>query len=184
MPQKRYAGKVAFTLALLICMLFGMAAAATLTPPKPHPIYGHVLDQYGTPLEDKLVRLVNTNTGESLQTTTAADGSYVFELANLASGYNDGDVLKIQINSQEKTLVVDASAGYQRVEDFIINVGDNPSGTEEEQTLSAPTSTPAPTSAALPMGEKSVPEFPSILIPVAITLLSILFLKRVLVDRK
>jgi len=32
--------------------------------------------------------------------------------------------------------------------------------------------------------EKSVPEFPSIVIPVAITLLSILFLKKVLVDRK
>ena len=90
---------------------------------------------------------------------------------------------------QEKTLVVDVSVGYQRVEDFIIDMSSNAQNPNAggEQMLSALTSTPAPT-AATPLSpmrrEKSVPEFPSIVIPVAITLLSILFLKKVLVDRK
>ncbi|MDF2957380.1 MAG: hypothetical protein OD814_001002 [Candidatus Alkanophagales archaeon MCA70_species_1] len=97
----------------------------------------------------------------------------------------------VQINSQEKTLVVDVSVGYQRVEDFIIDMSSNAQNPDAggEQTLSALTSTPASSStAATPLSpmrrEKSVPEFPSIVIPVAITLLSILFLKKVLVDRK
>ncbi|RLE73794.1 MAG: hypothetical protein DRJ56_08615, partial [Thermoprotei archaeon] len=100
-------------------------------------------------MEGKPIRLVNLNTGESLQTTTAADGSYVFELANLPSGYNDGDVLKIQINSQEKTLVVDASVGYQRVEDFIIDMSNNAQNPDaENKQISTPTSTPASSSTA------------------------------------
>jgi len=71
------------------------------------------------------------------------------------------------------------------------NNAHNPDADAESKQISAPTLTLTPSSsstAATPLSpmreEKSVPEFPSIVIPVAITLLSILFLKKVLVDKK
>ncbi|MDF2957381.1 MAG: hypothetical protein OD814_001003 [Candidatus Alkanophagales archaeon MCA70_species_1] len=119
--------KVALLLVFVsVCAVFIISALAL--PPLPVTVCGYVFDTHGNPLEGALVQLVNLNTSERLDTTTAADGSYVFELANLPGGYNDGDVLKITATYKGYSdslyyTITDISVPVQRVPDLILLKG-------------------------------------------------------------
>ena len=66
------------------------------TPSIPYIISGTVY-QVGTttPATSNNLTLTNETTNETISTVTNSQGRYIFDLANLASGYSDGDFIRI-----------------------------------------------------------------------------------------
>ncbi|RLG37643.1 MAG: hypothetical protein DRN91_04935 [Candidatus Alkanophagales archaeon] len=77
-------------LIFLVCIVF-VIGIALAQPPQPVLVAGYVFDTHGNPLEGAIVQLLNINTSELLNTTTAADGSYTFTLVSVS----EGNILKI-----------------------------------------------------------------------------------------
>lgn len=48
------------------------------------------------------ITLTDTTTGESITTTADSNGEYLFDLANLASGYTDGDTISIRADKDKE----------------------------------------------------------------------------------
>lgn len=91
-------------------------------PAPPHTVYGFVFTHS---LENATnVSVTLTHESGTLHTTTAADGSYTFELANLQT-YNDGDQMKITAtlgeSMAELNATIDLSEEPQRLPDLILN---------------------------------------------------------------
>ena len=113
-------------IALLSLSMFmaSVTIMATAVPGTPHTVYGFVFDHSGKPLKDASVSLNNLNTSEGLNTTTAYDGSYVFELASLQKGYTDGDWLEIKATYEDcyavTRIYVDLSGAVQKAPDINI----------------------------------------------------------------
>ena len=111
-------------IALLSLSMFMALVTIMAVPGTPHTIYGFVFDHSGKPLKDAVVSLTNLNTSEQLNTTTASDGSYVFELANLQNGYSDGDLIEIEATYEgcyaNTHIYVDLSCTMQKAPDIIL----------------------------------------------------------------
>ena len=87
-------------------------------PVIPYPISGHVYDtDASTAVQGAHVSVYNSRTHESFlgQGTTNASGEYTVDLANLPSGYADGDVVYLLTwygrKSVEYRITVDTSIG-------------------------------------------------------------------------
>lgn len=164
----------------LMVMIIGVITTSAAPPTKPHTVYGFVFDndKDKKPVSDEQVILINPNTGDSLQTTTASDGSYTFELTNLPNGYKNGDILKlkVQVRAQAQSLPVDTSIGLQKVDDIILveSPQSKPASTKN------PSINPTLTNSSSPEQRRpsSIPEFSIIAIPVGITLLLFFFMFR------
>lgn len=141
--QKRKGKGVFAAIGIIALMLLIIGVITTITsaapPNRPHTIYGFVFDPDKKPVSEEQVVLINSNTGDSLQTRTASDGSYTFELANLPKGYKNGDRLEVQARAQEKSILVETSVGQQRVDDIILDERESPQSKPEP---SPPTSAP------------------------------------------
>jgi len=61
----------------------------------PWIIQGTVYDRSGNTKSSTLT-LTNENTGDTLTLTTSSNGIYVFDLANLESGYSNNNIIKIE----------------------------------------------------------------------------------------
>lgn len=78
-------------------------------PQTPYPIYGYITDGSGKSLSGVTVRVKNTTTDEYEDISTTTDGSYLSDLANLPSGYNNGDGIEVTAYSSTRTAVVSIS---------------------------------------------------------------------------
>jgi uncharacterized repeat protein (TIGR01451 family) len=61
----------------------------------PYAIYGYLRDDFGLAVNGATVHVANTFTGESLQATTNSMGQYSVDLADLPSGYMNGDLINL-----------------------------------------------------------------------------------------
>ena len=170
MTEQKGKGKGMFAVTgiiTLMLLIIGIITTSAAPPPKPHTVYGFVFDSDKKPVSEEQVILLNPDTGDSLQTATAKDGSYTFELANLPHQYKNGDLLKVQVRTQEVLLTVDTSVGLQKVDDTWNPRNLNPI------LQKAPIKNPTLTNSSSPEQRRpsSIPEFSTIAIPVGITLL-------------
>ena len=78
-------------------------------PQTPYPIYGFITDGAGKALSGVTVRVKDTTTNEYEDVTSAADGSYLSDLANLPAGYSNLDGLEVTAYSSVKTATVSTS---------------------------------------------------------------------------
>lgn len=93
---------------LLIVLIIGVVSAQSGSP---HTIYGYV-NSDGEPYPGVNVAVQNTRTGESWSDTTTGDGLWIVQLANLPSGYSDGDLITITATLDDQnstTITVDTS---------------------------------------------------------------------------
>ena len=66
-------------------------------PTLPFPISGVVRNSAGSVVASQAMELLNETTGEKVTgITTNAQGQYIFNLANLTSGYSTGDTIRIR----------------------------------------------------------------------------------------
>jgi len=66
-------------------------------PTTPYIIYGKInLNLSSGPATSNNVTLKNETTNETISTITNSNGQYIFDLANLTSGYTDGDFILIR----------------------------------------------------------------------------------------
>ena len=72
----------------------------------------------GTSIGSSLtVTLYNATTGESITTTSDASGNYALDAANLASGYTDGDSIRVSVSdldSSARTNVNDSMHNFKK----------------------------------------------------------------------
>jgi len=61
----------------------------------PYPISGIIYDSDSEVLNGVTVSVINTDSNEELTTTTNSSGEYILDLANLTSGYRNGDLISI-----------------------------------------------------------------------------------------
>ncbi|MDY6965302.1 MAG: carboxypeptidase-like regulatory domain-containing protein [Halobacteriota archaeon] len=146
---------------LLVILLIGIVSADTGPP---HSIYGYVYSG-SNPLPGANVVASNTRTGESLNITTADDGHWIIQLANLPSGYEDGDEIAITATSdgdfENTIIIVDTSVGFQKADNLTLTTDelnsnhptDNPKqfiGGGGGGGVLPPSSTPTPTTTPTP----------------------------------
>jgi len=85
----------------------------------PYPISGIIYDSDNNVINGVTVSVINTSSNEELTTTTNSSGEYVIDLANLTSGYMDGDIISIyssygrRYSEQFHTVVVTTGIGTQ-----------------------------------------------------------------------
>jgi len=173
MTEQKGKGKGMFVVTgiiTLMLLIIGIITTSAAPPAKPHTVYGFIFDSDKKPVSEEQVILLNPDTGDSLQTATAKDGSYIFELANLPHQYKNGDLLKVQVRTQEVLLTVDTSVGLQKVDDIILV--ESPQS-KPDSTKKHPIKNPTLTNSSSPEQRRpsSIPEFSIIAIPVGITLL-------------
>lgn len=133
--------------AILVCVLLVSVAHATLIP---HTIYGYAKNYEGVVLVGATVGAINQNTSESLSASTASDGSYVIELANMPSGYQNAHIVLITASyggyTANTTVTVNTSLGLQKADDILLPVVfTTPAPAPVSGDGGAPAPTPTPT---------------------------------------
>ena len=69
------------------------------TPIEPYLIYGTAYNNDNTTVAGSAaLTLQNETTAQTLTFTTNSLGQFVFDLANLASGYSDGDYITVSVD--------------------------------------------------------------------------------------
>jgi len=94
-----------------------------------HTIYGYVYYENGTVAAGVKVTLVNPRTGDKDYTTTDINGFYSFQLANLPSGWENGEKVNIKAEGigdyhgweGEIEVIIDDSVPAQKAKDIILS---------------------------------------------------------------
>lgn len=74
------------------------------TPINPYLIFGTPTDESSSTLpEDTVVKAHNTTTDERIETRLNSSGQYVLDLANLTSGYSEGDSITVYVRNKGYT---------------------------------------------------------------------------------
>ena len=74
----------------------------------PYPITGIVTDVDGSTLmASATVRVIDVTLGENIEVTTASDGSFSADLANLTSAYSDDDAIQVVVYDSDKVKSTD-----------------------------------------------------------------------------
>lgn len=103
-------------------------------PVGPYPIAGKVYDIDGTTaLQGATVIALNVTTGERTSVLTAVDGSFVLDLANLASAYTNADKIQVtakyttnaNIRSLSRRHTVNTAVGMIDLSTMILHPGDD-----------------------------------------------------------
>lgn len=66
-------------------------------PSVPFLVYGTCTDEDSNVVASTLVKAHDVTTGERIETITNSLGQYIFDLANLTSGYTAGDTINIEV---------------------------------------------------------------------------------------
>ena len=120
----------------IMMMLSSITPYTISQPAPPHNIWGIIKDQYGNGINGANVTLTNQRTGDKLYTVSYYDpgtgnGSYMFDLSNLPSGWEDGDNITIQAYKEgvgygEAWIIADAGTGSQRLDITLMPTVNNP----------------------------------------------------------
>jgi len=93
---------------------------------QPYVVYGYVYYPNGTPAPNALVNVTNARTGEWITNYTTSDGYYQIDLANLPSGYQDGDTIYINASKNgligSNNTVVNSSSASVHVDIYLQSV--------------------------------------------------------------
>ena len=107
-------------------------------PVGPYPVDGRVYDMDGsTVITGATVIAFNVTTQEKTSITTDTSGDFIIDLANLASGYSNGDHIQLTahygISTGARTLskrhTVNTSVGMWSPGDMVLHAGAEPFGT-------------------------------------------------------
>ena len=104
----------------------------------PYPIDGTIYDLDGsTAVNQAQVVVLDSTSGERISMKTNSSGQFILDIANLASGYSNGDKLQITatygsgsaIRSLSKRHTVDTGLGAYSVGSMVLHEGEEPFGT-------------------------------------------------------
>ena len=95
----------------------------SIYPSTPFVVYGYVYYTNGTPVSNALVNVTNARTGEWITNYTTSDGYYQIDLANLPSGYQDGDTIYINASKNglfgSNNTIANSSSGSAQVDIYL-----------------------------------------------------------------
>ena len=110
-------------------LIFVIVLSSSAAAQQFHTIYGYVYYENGTAAAGVKVTLMNPKTGDTDYTTTDINGFYSFQLANLPSGWKNGEKIIIKAEGignyhgweGEIEVIIDDSVPAQKAKDIILS---------------------------------------------------------------
>jgi len=116
--------KVSIFLLLSSVVLLSMLGTVASFNPS-YTVYGVIETVEGNPIQDASVTVTNTDTNESLNTTTGSEGKYQVNLGNLPSGWSIGDTIDIEVSFDDVTVNDNfTTSGNRKMVDFELTFSD------------------------------------------------------------
>ena len=91
----------------------------------PYVVFGNATDANGSAITNTALIVTNETSGETITVFTDSSGDYIFDLANFASGYADGDSIRISTSDDTDVEIYashNAGVSWNQVQDGVKSV--------------------------------------------------------------